>query len=179
MHTEPTPEDLKEFTQNAPVSQAVNVNFTTSDQKEGPANITIKPELSKNNRTIETNYEVKPGHEQLYFMKRNGSKKRNAIDQQQTVKYVKPFVLDCTKISKKVPGLGKSNIEYNGLGDKHLRHFFQRDRTVKDLQKNGLIVQERNIVPTFEYQKLKYKIKQARKKQGIRRSRQKINLKET
>jgi hypothetical protein len=80
------------------------------------------------------------------------------------LKIVKPFVLDCEKVSHKVPGAVKPTKEYNGLGDKHLRHFFQRDRTVKDLQKNGLIDNDRNIVPTFEYQKLKYKIKQARKK---------------
>ena len=88
-------------------------------------------------------------------MKRNGSKKRLENVQ---IKIVKPFVLDCEKISHKV-GLNKPTVEYNGLGDKHLRHFFLRDRTVKDLQKNGVIDSDKNIVPAFEYQKLKYKIK--------------------
>lgn len=33
---------------------------------------------------------------------------------------------------------------------------------MKTLQKNGLVDSERNIVPEFEYQKLKYKIKKSK-----------------
>ena len=45
---------------------------------------------------------------------------------------------------------------YNGLGDKHLVHFFMKSRKRKDLVKNGVIDREGNITPSFVMQKHNY-----------------------
>jgi len=42
-----------------------------------------------------------------------------------------------------------------------------RNRTQKDLQRNGVIDSNRHLVPTFEYLKLKYKLKPTKKKKNF------------
>ena len=46
--------------------------------------------------------------------------------------------------------------EYNGLADRHLKHFFLRRATQNDLKKNGLIDEEKNLVPKFQIRRFKY-----------------------
>lgn len=59
----------------------------------------------------------------------------------------KPFVLDCLNVSESQKII--STKDYNGLGDKHLQHFFMRQNKKKDLKKNGVIDGSGNMVPEF------------------------------
>ena len=61
---------------------------------------------------------------------------------------------------KKAGGSGlKSENEYDGLADRHLKHFFLRRATQNDLMKNGLIDEEKNMVPKFQIKRLSYAAK--------------------
>lgn len=66
----------------------------------------------------------------------------------------KPFVLDCLNVTQSQKVLTFK--DYNGLGDKHLQHFFMRQNRKKDLKKSGIIDKEGNMVPDFELRKLNF-----------------------
>ena len=62
------------------------------------------------------------------------------------------FDLD-TKITDRSRSRGGS-LEYNGLGDRHLKHFFMREAKRKDLRKAGLIDKNGNIVPSSHQKRI-------------------------
>ena len=100
---------------------------------------------NKNNMKKEVDF---VGINEQYYQFRN----YNNVSQKSLSLHKKPFVLDGLKISEsqKVLGPNRNSCQaYNGLGDKHLVHFFMKTRKRKDLIKNGVIDREGNITPSF------------------------------
>ena len=84
-------------------------------------------------------------NEKFYHFRQNNSR---------SVSKKQPFVLDCLKVSESQKVL--SIKDYNGLGDKHLQHFFMKHNRKRDLKKNGLIDSGGNIVPEFQLNRMNY-----------------------
>jgi len=80
--------------------------------------------------------------------------RQNSLDPKASAKHKQPFLLDGLKLAeqKKLqnPKCVQSQKEYNGLRDRHLRHFFLRGYKVMDLRKSGIIDSEGNMMPSFQ-----------------------------